>query len=492
MTGPRVVLTLLVRDEVDVVADMLLWHLSHGVDHVIAMDNASTDGTTEILEDLAATGALTLIHQPSDAYLQDVWTTEMAHIARNEHAADWVIPSDADEFWMATGEGDLKDALADISRDVDLVRCPRVNLMGSREDLNALDWPDALVWRADPELALTDERRADPAPFDPPFIYYGLPSKLIANPERLVAVHRGAHNARFDGGPVEGPEPSICVYHVPFRDESEFLLSTARIANGVERDERSGPHTSWKSRRWNRMPPEEAYAEVLPDADRLQTDIRAGRARLETSLREVVSTTRSRLAPQMALYGVTRRPARPHRDALSPPVPLLVVGDDRIAVSQVTDRLQRAGARRPPAPGDQDLHSRIEALHLARSAAPDDSTAATATKAEIRNTLERLGSGGHGAVISDSRLAENLDLWSDLAHEGHVAPAIIFVIEGGWNGRLPVTSSQSLAEAAATTADLSSLIVSPPRLLSASPQALHRTIAALGLWLPLSIARDDT
>ena len=41
----KLVMTLLVRDEEDIVEDHLIYHLNQGVDFVVATDNRSVDGT---------------------------------------------------------------------------------------------------------------------------------------------------------------------------------------------------------------------------------------------------------------------------------------------------------------------------------------------------------------------------------------------------------------------------------------------------------------
>ena len=50
----RLVQTLLVRDEVDIVDTQIAYHLNAGVDFVIATDHESRDGTTDILESLCS------------------------------------------------------------------------------------------------------------------------------------------------------------------------------------------------------------------------------------------------------------------------------------------------------------------------------------------------------------------------------------------------------------------------------------------------------
>jgi glycosyl transferase family 2 len=100
----KLVMTLLARDEADIVESWLAFHLNAGADFVIATDNRSEDGTTDVLERYAREGHVHLIREPGEDLRQDEWVTRMARLAATEFAADWVINSDADEFWWPRGE----------------------------------------------------------------------------------------------------------------------------------------------------------------------------------------------------------------------------------------------------------------------------------------------------------------------------------------------------------------------------------------------------
>jgi hypothetical protein len=117
------VLTLLARDEADILDAHLSFHLNAGVDHVVATDHRSTDGTTEILERYARDGVLHLFREDAAGFDQSAWVTRMARFAARELCADWVINSDADEFWWPRGSS-LKELLGAVPPRYGVVRAP--------------------------------------------------------------------------------------------------------------------------------------------------------------------------------------------------------------------------------------------------------------------------------------------------------------------------------------------------------------------------------
>lgn len=162
-----IVMTLLVRDEEDVIAANLDYHLEQGVDHIIVTDNLSVDSTPKLLKPYARAGKVTILDELQDNYNQHIWVTRMARLAE-EIGADWVINSDADEFWWPIS-GSLRSALETVPESVDLIACKRTNFLPSAssegsffgrmvyrepESRNALDdpLPPKVCHRAFPDI----------------------------------------------------------------------------------------------------------------------------------------------------------------------------------------------------------------------------------------------------------------------------------------------------------------------------------------------------
>ena len=83
-----------VLNEADIIAKTIVHLKAQGVDEVLISDGGSTDGTRDLLVKHA--DGYVLQDGPFD---QGKEITHLAHLAR-EQGADWVIPFDADEFWI--------------------------------------------------------------------------------------------------------------------------------------------------------------------------------------------------------------------------------------------------------------------------------------------------------------------------------------------------------------------------------------------------------
>src|SRR5947209_2080846 len=124
----RLVMTLLVRDEQEILAANLDYHLRQGVDFVLVSDHGSTDATPEILGEYVAGGAARVLRVEGEALDQGGWVTRMARLAAVEHGADWVINNDTDEFWWPLA-GTLKDMLELVPSRYGQLVCPRHNFV---------------------------------------------------------------------------------------------------------------------------------------------------------------------------------------------------------------------------------------------------------------------------------------------------------------------------------------------------------------------------
>jgi hypothetical protein len=99
------------RDDADVLDAHLRFHLSAGVDLVL-VGGEGDDEVGPILEPYVRGGQVMRAAGTS---------ADLARLAVTEHGADWVLPTDADEFWWPRGES-LKDVLAAIPPRYEIVQ----------------------------------------------------------------------------------------------------------------------------------------------------------------------------------------------------------------------------------------------------------------------------------------------------------------------------------------------------------------------------------
>ena len=213
----RFAVTVMVRDEVDIIAGFVEHHVAQGADLIIATDNGSVDGTAEILQQYADLGVLELHHDPVFRKQQHVVVTGMARRAYTEHHADWVINADADEFWVPRDKRlTLRSALEEIPLSLDAFTVPVTNLVGPPAMRGS--GIDRLLWR---DLRTAEQLQA---------------VGIFAQPTD-DAVHRGDPEIKVSQGnhfvslkSTGQPEPAFAleVLHLPWRS---WLQYERRVVN---------------------------------------------------------------------------------------------------------------------------------------------------------------------------------------------------------------------------------------------------------------------
>jgi len=106
----KLIMTLVVKNEEDILETNIRFHHAMGVDGFIVSSHNCTDRTDEILERLQKEGLVLAILKRTDLeHKLSAWVEEMIFLAR-KFGARWVINADADEFYYSA-QLDLKESI---------------------------------------------------------------------------------------------------------------------------------------------------------------------------------------------------------------------------------------------------------------------------------------------------------------------------------------------------------------------------------------------
>jgi hypothetical protein len=327
-------MTLLVRDEADIVDAQIAYHLQAGVDFVIATDNASSDGTTEILETYARGGYLHLLREEGSDMQQGEWVTRMARIAATEFGADWIINSDADEFWCSHG-APIKAVLAEVPIRFATVRAIMRNFVPRPGEAGS--FADRMNVRLVPGEATSQRHTVHP---------FHAQDKVIHRAHPDVRVGEGNHDARWESSVDLRGFWHFEVLHFPMRSASQCVQKW----RNYERHGYSGYDvlTNFGAR--------EYYESLVVDDNALAEGLDTGMFVLDNRLRDALQTIRISdsgfLPPDEGQEGLyLPLLTTPEAAALAADI---AAGSERDAVVKVEGRvheLERRLAAIEPSPG---------------------------------------------------------------------------------------------------------------------------------------------
>ena len=268
-------MTLLARDEADIVGANLDYHFAQGVDFVIATDHSSRDGTTELLRAYERDGVLLLREVGGEAHDQVAHVNAMARTAAVDHGADWVINNDADEFWWPL-IGSLRDVLSGVPDEFGALEAPRFNFRPR------VGGPEAFLERM--VVRETASMNGVGDPLEPKVIHRGTPD---------IAMGPGNHSIDFPDVAVAPDIGLLEVLHFPMRAFEQFERKVLNVGIGYERLESRQPEVGrdqlalLQLQREGRL--RAHFDDAVVDDSGLDAELAGGRLVIDTRLRDYMA-----------------------------------------------------------------------------------------------------------------------------------------------------------------------------------------------------------
>jgi hypothetical protein len=197
----RILGYVMARNEWPLLGLAIVHAFASGIDHVVVVDHASSDGTADGLRKLKShwPNELTIVTLEEGPYLQEA-TTAVVTTAVDAQSFDWVYVFDADEFILVGGELSLSSVLASAKGNCVAVRYEIDQWVAPADfdDLEPADYQriERVAVTADPSWSSGGSRgrkieNGQLNFFDVPF-----PSKVIVRGEHAHLLVAGAHSAR--------------------------------------------------------------------------------------------------------------------------------------------------------------------------------------------------------------------------------------------------------------------------------------------------------
>ncbi len=234
----RLIMTLLVRDEADIVEQNICFHLNHGVDFILALDNGSVDGTVEILEKYQALGVLHLSHITKHTYEQSKWVSNLAKRAVTEYKATHLFHCDADEFWMPK-LGNLK---LHLPKKGEIYEVPLLNYLPN--------WHEKNFWASERYVVTKPYLRVSRHRYDGSHRYLlNTQNGKILTTAQHTDVGQGNHFILSEGQSWNQIN-SITIHHFPIRSWKHFERKVINGGSSYQKNPDKSPDIGWQWKAW--------------------------------------------------------------------------------------------------------------------------------------------------------------------------------------------------------------------------------------------------
>ena len=236
-----------VRDEADII-EATVTRMLREVDHVLVADNRSVDGTGEILRSLER---VTVVDDPDPDFHVDGEqgrrTTALASLA-GQRGADWVVPFDGDEVWVARDGRRLGDVLDGLPDSILVARARMVDHVITDRDPPGPDAPARMVYRR-------------PA-------FHRTP-KVACRTDPGLWIVKGNHRATYrDVAVPRWVDGLLRVHHFPIRSAEQFARKVSYRADGLRRSEPTVPQFLARAKKeWLRILEEEGEDALMARFD---------------------------------------------------------------------------------------------------------------------------------------------------------------------------------------------------------------------------------
>jgi len=182
----KLVMTILVKNEVDVIESNIKTHANLGVDAFVIMDNSSNDGTREKLDELSKQFDMIIVDE-SGKMIQKKFMTKLAFLAKKKYNPDWIINNDADEFWIPNKGTNLKEI---VNFKGGILQVPRSNMLPPVKSLD-----DTSIWKKSMSEVRNQVNYRSSFDNEASILLGQASRKVMTNPHGLIKINTGNHSA---------------------------------------------------------------------------------------------------------------------------------------------------------------------------------------------------------------------------------------------------------------------------------------------------------